>query len=146
MKKITQILAVALLTLGVNALHAEKVVSGPKGGRILEKTSPPVEFFVEKDKTVTVTFYDAALKPVPVTDQSVTIITETKTGKGKIEMEKKGDVLVSASPLPNVEDGKVVVQLKQNAQAKPQNFRFVVNTAPCGECKRPEYACVCEDH
>ena len=112
MKKITQILALAVLTFGFTAAHAEKVVAGPKGGRILEKTSPQAEFFVEKDKTVTVTFYDAALKPVPVVDQSVTIIVDTKSGKEKIEMEKKGDVLTTKAPLPNVEDRKVVVQLK----------------------------------
>ncbi|MDB6028734.1 MAG: hypothetical protein JWM68_4957 [Verrucomicrobiales bacterium] len=145
MKKLTQILALAVLTFGFSALHAEKVVAGPKGGRILEKTEPKAEFFVEKDKTVTVTFYDAAMKPIAAADQNVTIVADSKEGKEKIQLEKKGDVLVSKTPLPNVENGNVVVQFKQNAEAKPQNLRFKVNTSTCGECKRAEYACTCDE-
>ncbi len=124
----------------------KKVEAGPKGGRILEKTSPKAEFFVEKDHTASITFYDANMKPVPVTEQSVTVIADAKDGKEKIEFEKKGDVLVSKAKLPNVESGNVVVQFKEKADSKPQNFRFKVNTGICGECKRAEYACTCDDH
>jgi hypothetical protein len=42
----------------------KKHLGGPKGGRLLDKTEPKAEFFLEKDHTVTITFYDAALKPV----------------------------------------------------------------------------------
>lgn len=34
--------------------------------RLLEKTEPKAEFFLEKDHTVTIKFFDAALKPVLV--------------------------------------------------------------------------------
>jgi hypothetical protein len=143
MKKLTQMICVAVLALGMSAAQAEKVTAGPKGGRILEKTEPKAEFLVEQDKTASITFYDAEMKPVPAAEQSVTVIADAKDGKQKIEFEKKGDVLVSKSKLPNVEDGNVVVQLKQKADARPQNFRFKVNTETCGECKRAEYACIC---
>ncbi len=127
--------------LGVKA--AEKVVGGPKGGRLLEKTEPRAEFFVEKDKTVTVTFYGAALKPVPVAAQSMTAIAEAKGGKATIEFEKKGDVLVSKTKLPEGDGYNLVVQFKQNATARPQNFRFSLDTHTCGGCQRAEYACTC---
>ena len=120
---------------------ADKVDAGPKGGRILEKTTPKAEFFVEKDKTVSVTFYDAAGKPVTPTDQSVTVIA----GKEKLEFEKKGDSLVSKSKLPEGDANNVVVQLKQTATAKPQNFRFKADLSICGGCKRAEYACTCHE-
>jgi hypothetical protein len=67
--------------------------SSPAAGRKTPARNPArAEFCVEKDRTVTITFYDAALKPVPVVAQAVTVIADAKVGKAKIEFEKKGDV------------------------------------------------------
>ena len=118
-------------------------MGGPKGGRLLEKTEPRAEFFVEKDKSVTVTFYNAGLKPVAAAAQSVTVIAETKTDKATLEFEKKGDVLVSKTKLPEGDGYNLVVQFKQSAAARPQNFRFSLDTHTCGGCQRAEYACTC---
>jgi hypothetical protein len=93
---------------------------------------------------VIIAFYDAALQPVPATEQSVTVIADAKDGKAKLEFEKKGGVLVSKSKLPEGEGYNVVVQFKQMADAKPQNFRFKADLHTCGECKRAEYACACD--
>ena len=131
------VLCAGLLTL--NAAD-KKSLGGPKGGRLLEKTEPKAEFFLEKDRTATIAFYDADLKPVPVKDQSVSLVA----GKEKVEFEKKGDVLVSKSKLPEGDDLPLVVQFKQSAEAKPQNYRFKLDTHICGGCKRAEYACTCD--
>ena len=136
------LLGAGLLTL--NAVD-KKHLGGPKGGRFLEKTEPRAEFFLEKDHTATITFYDAESKPAAADSQSVTIIAEAKDGKKMVEFEKKGDVLVSKTKLPAGGDYNVVVQLKQRPDAKPQNFRFKLDLATCGGCKRPEYACVCDE-
>ena len=136
------VLCVGLFT--VNAAD-KKDLGGPKGGRLLEKTQPKAEFFVEKDHTVTIAFYDAALKPVPAADQSVTVVADAKDGKAKLEFEKKGDVLMSKGKLPEGDGYSVVVQFKQTADAKPQNFRFKLDTHTCGGCKRAEYACTCDE-
>ena len=144
MKTPTSIVA-AVLILGINLAHAEKTTPGPKGGRLLENETPRAEFFVEKDKTVTITFYDTNLKPVPVADQTVVATAEVKSGKTKLEFEKKGDVLVSKTSLPEGEGYNVVVQVRSKPEAKPQNFRIKYDTAPCAKCKRPEYACICEE-
>jgi len=135
----------ALISLGVatSLSAAEKKAGGPKGGRLLEKTEPKAEFYLEKDHTVTVTFYDAALKPVPAAAQSVTVIADAKDGKKTVEFEKKGDVLVSKTKLPEGDGYNLVVQFKQTADAKPQNYRFKLELSTCGECKRAEYACIC---
>jgi hypothetical protein len=122
----------------------KKRIGGPKGGRLLE-TEPKAEFFVEKEHTATITFYDSALKPVPATEQTATVIADTSGGKTKVEFEKKGDVLVSKSRLPEGGDYNVVVQLKHKPDAKPQNLRFKLDMNTCGGCKRPEYACVCDE-
>jgi len=147
MKTNLRILSVAVaLCVGLfTATAAEKKVEGgPKGGRILDKTSPKAEFYVEKDRAVTIAFYDANLKPVPVADQNVTVIADAKSGKTTLEFEKKGDVLASKSKLPEGEGYNVVVQFKQTADARPQNFRFKADLHTCGECKRAEYACTCD--
>jgi hypothetical protein len=135
-------LCAALLT----AIAADKKhLGGPKGGRLLEKTEPKAEFYLEKDRNVTITFYDAALKPVPASSQSVTVIADAKDGRKTVEFEKKGDVLVSKSRLPEGEGYNIVVQFKQTGDAKPQNHRFKLETHMCGGCNRAEYACICEE-
>lgn len=124
--------------------HDHKKVRGPKGGRLLENTDPRAEFYVEKDNTVTVTFYDDQLKPVAAAEQSVTVIADAEGSKTKVEFEKRGDVLVSKGALPEGHALNLVVQFKQTAEAKPTNFRFVLEDHVCGVCKRAEYACICE--
>ena len=132
---------------GLLTLHAadKKHLGGPKGGRLLEKTEPKVEFYLEKDHSITIAFYDAALKPVAVGAQAVTVIADGKDGKAIVEFAKKGDVLVSKTNLPEGDGYNVVVQFKQTTDAKPQNFRFRLETHTCAGCKRAEYACICDE-
>ncbi len=146
MKKIVKACMVAALCVPM-MLHAadKKHLGGPKGGRLLEKTEPKAEFYVEKDHTVIITFYDAAQKPVAVAAQNVTVIAEAKDGKKTVDFEKKGDVLVSKAKLPEGDGYNLVVQFKQTASAKPQNFRFKLETHICGTCKRAEYSCICDE-
>lgn len=122
--------------------HAHKAT--PKGGRLLEKTEPHAEFVVEKDRNVTINFYDDEMKPVPVTTQKVTAIADAKTGKQTLQFEKKGDSLASTTKLPEGEGYNVVVQFKQTPESKPSNLRFKLELNACEKCKRSEYACICE--
>ena len=136
-----------VLCAGILTMNAadKKHLGGPKGGRLLEKTEPKAEFFLEKDHTVTITFYDAALKPAAAGTQAVTVIADAKDGKATVEFEKKGDVLVSKTKLPEGDGYNLVVQFKQTADAKPQNFRFKLETGTCAGCKLAEYACTCDE-
>ena len=137
-------LCVGLFTVNAADKDGHKHLVTPKGGRLLEKTEPHAEFVVEKDRTVTINFYDEKMKPVAATTQTVTAIADAKDGKAKLEFEKKGDSLVSKTKLPEGDGYNVVVQFKQTAEAKPQNIRFKLDMHTCGECKRAEYACICE--
>jgi hypothetical protein len=138
---LTGMLCAGLLTI----LAADKKhVGGPKGGRLLERTEPKAEFFVEKDHTVTITFYDATLKPVAAASQAVAVIADSKDGKKTVQFEKKGDVLVSKTKLPEGDGYNLVVQFKQTADAKPVNLRFKLDMHTCGGCQRAEYACICD--
>ena len=124
---------------------AERIQEGPKGGRILAKTEPRAEFFVEKDHTVSIHFYDATLKPIPAAGQDVIVIADAKSGKEKLEFEKKGHALVSKTKLPEGDGYNVVVQLRQSPEARPQNYRFKLDMHICDGCKLAEYGCICHE-
>jgi hypothetical protein len=143
LKLLTAVLFAAFTLTPASA--ADKVEAGPRGGRLLQTDVPRPEFFVEKDRTISIAFYDANKKKVPATAQVVTAVAEAKSGKAKLEFEKKGDLLVSKSPLPEGNGYNVVVQYRASAEAKPQNFRIPLNTETCGGCKRAEYACTCDE-
>ena len=146
MKTLKNVFVATLLAFTVTTLHADaKVQAGPKGGRLLETDAPRPEFFVEKDRRISLTFYDANLKPVAVTAQTATATAETKEGRVKLDFEKKGDSLVSKTALPEGEGYTVVVQLKATPDAKPKNFRIPLLLHECGGCKRAEYACTCDE-
>jgi hypothetical protein len=137
-------LAAAVCAVLSNATAADKaIIGGPKGGRLLDKTEPHAELVIEKDRSVTIHFYDARLKPVAATTQSVTVIADATKGRATVEFEKKGDSLVSKTRLPEGEGYNVIVQFKQTAEAKPMNIRFKLDLSTCGGCQRHEYACIC---
>ena len=141
---LTVTVALCLGFLNIDAAekdHQHKAT--PKGGRLLDKTEPHAEFVVEKDRTVTINFYNHDMKPVAASTQTVTVIADAKGGKSTLEFEKKGDSLVSKTKLPEGDGYNVVVQFKQTAESKPQNLRFKLDMHTCGECKRAEYACIC---
>ena len=100
---------------------------------------------MEKDRTVSIAFYDAAGKQQAPASQVVTATAEAKGGKAKLEFEKKGDILVSKSPLPEGEGYQVVVQARTSADAKPKNFRIKLETYICKGCSLPEYTCTCDE-
>lgn len=146
MKRFLTTVATALMIVGsASSAVAEKQTPGPKGGKLLENDAPRAEFFVEADHTVTITFYDDKLTPVPAASQVVTATAEAGGSKTKLEFEKKGDVLVSKAPLPHGDGYNIVVQVKQDAAAKAQNYRIKYDTHICGECQRQEYACTCDE-
>ncbi len=144
MKKLLSLLTI--LALAAAPAFADKTVkAGPRKGRILEMEKQNAEFFVEKDRTISIAFYDAAGKQQPAGDQVITATAEAPKGKAKLEFEKKGDLLVSKTPLPEGEGYQVVVQAKASADAKPKNFRIKLLTHICKGCSNPEYACTCDE-
>ena len=144
MKTIIRILTVLALAVAP-ALADAKVKAGPRHGRILELEGVNAEFFVEKDRTISIAFYDAAGKAQPAAAQVVTATAEAPGAKTKLEFEKKGDLLVSKAPLPAGEGYQIVVQAKTGTDAKPKNFRIKLELHTCDKCRNPEYACICDE-
>lgn len=143
LKPLSLITALAVaLALPVGA-QSKKPTAGPKGGKILNEDAPRAEFFVEKDNTVTLSFYDADMKPVPATTQSAVVYADAKSGRAKLDFEKKGYALISKTPLPEGDGYNVMVQLKASPDAKPQSFKVNYHNEKCDKCKMAEYACIC---
>jgi uncharacterized membrane protein len=146
MKTISKLITAALLVAFTGSALAEVTVkAGPRKGRLLEVEGQNAEFFVEKDRTISIAFYDASMKAQPAAAQVVSATAEAPTGKVKVEFEKKGDLLVSKTPLPAGEHYTVVVQVKPTAEAKPKNFRIKLDLSTCAGCSNPEYACTCDE-
>lgn len=145
MKLKSLVIAVAALCSAVSLTAAEKIVGGPKGGRLLEVDGQKAEFFVTKEKKVEITFYDAAMKPVAPADQVVAVTAEPKSGRAKLDLEKTATGYISKAALPEGAPYRVVVQMRAKADGKPQNFRVDLDLANCGKCKRAEYACTCDE-
>ena len=135
------VLCAGLFTATAADKPAAKVTPG--GGRLLEKTAPLAEVVIATNRTVTINFYSAEMKPIAATTQVVTAVASAKGGKATLEFEKKDNSLVSKTKLPEGEGYMLIVQFKQTTEAKPQNFRFKVDMHNCGGCDRAEYGCTC---
>ncbi|MFM8334891.1 MAG: hypothetical protein ACKODK_04980 [Opitutaceae bacterium] len=145
MKTIRKLTLVSIALLASAVAFAAMPIPGPKGGRILTTEAPHVEFFVEKDRSVTVTFYDKALKPVAAAGQVVAATAEAKSGKVQLVFTEKNGAFVSKNALPEGDDYNVVVQIRVNANARPTNYRVLFHDEVCAECRRAEYACTCDE-
>ena len=135
---------IAIATTSALAADA-KVKAGPRKGLLLDLGGKQAEFFVEKDRSISIAVYDAALKAQPASTEVITATAEAPSGKVKIEFEKKGDLLVSKTKLPEGEGYQVVLQAKADPEAKTKNFRIKLQTHTCKGCGNAEYACTCDE-
>ena len=144
MKTLLNILIIAALAT-TSAFADAKVKAGPRKGLILDLGGKQAEFFVEKDRSISIAVYDAAMKAQAASTEVITATAEAPTGKTKIEFEKKGDLLVSTTKLPEGEGYQVVVQAKSTPDAKTKNFRIKLELHICKGCGNAEYACTCDE-
>jgi hypothetical protein len=144
MKTLLNILIIAALAT-TSGFADTKVKAGPRKGLLLDLGGKQAEFFVEKDHSISIAVYDAALKAQPASTEVITATAEAPSGKVKIEFEKKGDLLVSKTKLPEGEGYQVVLQAKSTPEAKTKNFRIKLQLHTCEKCGNPEYACTCDE-
>jgi hypothetical protein len=144
MKTLLNLLLVAALS-ATSAFADAKVKAGPRKGLLLELGDKHAEFFVEKNRTISIAIYDDALKAQPVSTEVISATAEAPSGKTKIEFEKKGDMLVSKTFLPDGDGYQIVLQAKATPNAKVKNFRIKLQTYICNGCSNAEYACTCDE-
>lgn len=144
MKTLITLLVTATLAT-TSAFADAKVKAGPRKGLLLELGSKQAEFLVEKDRTISIVVYDAALKSQPATNEVITATAEAPSGKVKIDFEVKDGKLISKTKLPEGEGYQVVLQAKATPEAKTKNFRIKLQLYICKECGNAEYACTCDE-
>ena len=144
MKTLLNLLIIAALAT-TSAFADAKVKAGPRKGLLLDLGGKQAEFFVEKDRSISIAVYDAALEAQPATTEVITATAEAPTGKAKIAFEVKDGKLVSTTKLPEGEGYQVVLQAKSTPDAKTKNFRIKLQLYICKGCGNAEYACTCDE-
>jgi nitrogen fixation protein FixH len=93
-----------------------------------------------KDGKFHISLLDEAMKPVALTNQTLTVTAGDRANPEKLEVEKEGEHFVA----PTVKDGQwVILQFRADAAAKPITARFQYETSVCGECSKAEWLCSC---
>ena len=71
-------------------------------------------------------------------------LAESESSGELAEGESTGEKAEASDQLPEGDDYTVVVQIRDTMVAKPKNHRVTFHDEVCGECKRAEYACICD--
>ena len=130
------------IALAASALAHGNIEIGPNGGRLVEfgEHSDLHAEVVLKDGQFVISLYDEKTKKeIPVTEQQL-VITHRAT-KEKLKPELKEGKWIVAKPEGN--DFWLIIQYKENAQAKPRNGRLHFDAANCSACSQPEWLCKC---
>ena len=131
-------LALALTTFG----HSDNEI-GPNGGRILEFSKNQS---IHGEVTLTngmfyVGLLDKNMKPVALTEQSLTVTGGDRSNPEKPKVEKQGNHFVF--PALKGDSYLLVLQFKERTSAKPITARFEFDDSKCGACKKQEWLCAC---
>jgi hypothetical protein len=119
-------------------------ITGPNKGRILTALDPHAELFVTAERKLRLTFIDAEGRTVaPPAGTTATVITGDRAAPTTLSFAVDGATLLSTAALPEGENLPAIVRVKPGAEAKLVTIRLQLNLAACGECDRPEYACIC---
>lgn len=143
--KSSLLLLTSLLIFTVNTHAHERLTIGPNGGRLIaidSQTTPNAEFRVTADRRFQIGFINKDGKPLPVGERKLTITAGDRSDPKKLATEIKGDLLVT-EVAPEGDDYHVIMQLREMGSSKSKTFRVHLNTAVCGECKKPEWICEC---
>jgi hypothetical protein len=115
---------------------------GPNGGRILEFSTDETMHgeVTVKDGKFHIAVLDKAMKPVALGEQVLTATSADRAKPEKLAVETKDGKFV----VPTVKEGEwVIFQYRETAKAKPITARLLYDTKACGECKKPEWLCIC---
>ena len=115
---------------------------GPNKGRILEfsKNETMHGEVTEKDGKLHIALLDKDMKPVKVDAQSITATAGTRAKPVKLEVTKSDSGFTI--PVPGAGEW-LILQFKDNAEAKTITARLHYDTSNCAPCKSPEWRCAC---
>src|SRR5688572_1935417 len=134
------ITSIAALVLATSAFAHERITIGPKGGRVVyldSTTVPNVEFVVNKEERGEITLLDKERKPIALADHAITVTAGPRASAKKLPVEKAGDGFLTEK-VPAGAPYTVVIQVKENAKAKPLIARVNYDPKPAASGK-PTY-------
>ena len=138
----TKLITLLSLVAAVAFAH-EGVELGPNKGRIVELSKNETmhgEVTVKGDK-FHIALLDKDMKPVAITEQTLTATTGSRTEPVKLTVEKdtKGFIV------PTVKAGDwLILQYKDTPKSKSVTARLEYNTSECEGCKKAEWLCECK--
>ena len=138
----TKLITLLSLVAAVAFAH-EGVELGPNKGRIVEFSKNETmhgEVTVKGDK-FHIALLDKDMKPVAITEQTLTATTGSRTEPVKLTVEKdtKGFIV------PSVKAGDwLILQYKDTPKSKSVTARLEYNTSECEGCKKAEWLCECK--
>lgn len=127
----------------VSAFGHGGVELGPNGGRIVEfsKNETMHGEVTVKDGKFQIAVLDKDMKPVKVSQQSLTATGGTRENPEKLSVEKTDSGFV----VPLVKEGQwLILQYKETPGAKAVTARFEYDTGICSKCKSQEWICKCD--
>jgi|ETNmetMinimDraft_22_1059887.scaffolds.fasta_scaffold00004_86 hypothetical protein len=141
----------ACLAAPLNAVAAEKEhheeegdrIEAPNGGRVVYSVEPHLEFYLQEDRTVKITFLDDDGNTVAPAKQSISLIGGDRANPTRLSFAQTGESLVSDKALPEGNLLPIILNIKENPGAKTIRERFNLNLSTCPECSLKEYACIC---
>jgi len=140
--RILALIATVMLTLTPAFGHSDNDI-GPNGGRLLKFSKNK---YLHGEVTLTngmfhVAVLDKNMKPVALTDQSLTVTGGSRSNPEKPKVEKQGNNFVF--PMLKGDSYIVVFQFKEKPSAKAITARFEYDASVCGSCEKGEWLCAC---
>lgn len=119
-------------------------IEAPNGGRVVYSVEPHLEFFLQDDRTVKITFLDDEGNTVAPAKQSINLIGGDRANPTRLIFAQSGGTLVSDKALPEGNMLPIILNIKEAPGAKTVRERFNLNLSTCPECSLKEYACICD--
>lgn len=139
----TKLTTLIIILITAAAFGHGGVGLGPNGGRILEfsKNETMHGEVTVKDGKFHIAVLDKDMKPVAVTEQTLTATTGDRDKPVKLEVAKDAKGFV----VPLVKQGDwLILQFKQTPQSKAVTARLAYDTSVCDGCKKAEWLCECK--
>ncbi len=121
----------------------DHIKAGPNKGRMISSVTPQAEFFVMDDGHVQISFFDADMKAVAPTGQTVSVISGERISPLELSFAAEGNALVSKEVLPKGNNFPTIVAIKTSADSEEVVTKFTLNLSDCPSCANKEYACEC---
>ncbi len=111
--------------------HSHDYKKGPNGGQLIASVKPAFEITVDKERKVRLLFVSEENKPLPISEQVITGVTGNRSNPVRLTFAKGKDqdenVLISNLPLPAGDHIGLILQIRQNAEAKPVTERLTLH-------------------